>query len=418
MLNNAQTPQVATDTEAAVAAQFPQNRWAGSGMDYDGAGNQKAGGTGRSFVFDAENRIASGVVNGVAVSYSYDADGRRVKKVDGYGTTIYVYAANGDLVAEYFAAANGVTQPASAVGTRYLLTDHLGSTRMETDAAMTDVRLFDYGPFGEDLTQGVNGRGAAYPVPANLIVPDKVTQRFTGNERDAETGLDYFGARYLSGAQGRFTSADAPFADQHVEDPQSWNLYSYGGNNPLRFTDPDGRRKAPVGLVADALETTSAVASNGIRVLAGFLTGFFAIEASAGGNNEDQIVDALNEEGRKNDAEKAEEKEPEASADGAGARKGGGKGGGKSGKKNVHGNTVGDQPAELYRRTDKDGNFLKWGISNNAATRYTKKQLDGGAVRVVESGTRKEMIQRERDLVEKSPGPLNKEKWAGKQQGK
>jgi RHS repeat-associated protein len=65
--------------------------------------------------------------------------------------------------------------------------------------------------------------------------------RSTGKERDAETGLDYFGARYFSGAQGRFTSPDAPFADQFVEDPQSWNLYAYTRNNPLRYIDDDGR---------------------------------------------------------------------------------------------------------------------------------------------------------------------------------
>ena len=62
----------------------------------------------------------------------------------------------------------------------------------------------------------------------------------TGKERDAETGLDYFGARYMSAAQGRFTSPDKPFADQHPADPPSWNLYAYGRNNPLRFNDPTG----------------------------------------------------------------------------------------------------------------------------------------------------------------------------------
>jgi RHS repeat-associated protein len=64
---------------------------------------------------------------------------------------------------------------------------------------------------------------------------------FTGKERDAESGLDYFGARYFSGAQGRFTSADEPLADQEPGDPQSWNLYSYVRNNPLRFWDPTGQ---------------------------------------------------------------------------------------------------------------------------------------------------------------------------------
>lgn len=53
-------------------------------------------------------------------------------------------------------------------------------------------------------------------------------------------GLDFFGARYFSGAMGRFTSPDKPFADQNPADPQSWNLYSYARNNPLRFVDPTG----------------------------------------------------------------------------------------------------------------------------------------------------------------------------------
>lgn len=64
---------------------------------------------------------------------------------------------------------------------------------------------------------------------------------FTGKERDAETGLDYFGARYMSAAQGRFTSPDAPFPDQRPTDPQSWNLYSYTRNNPLLGPDWQGR---------------------------------------------------------------------------------------------------------------------------------------------------------------------------------
>src|SRR5438034_986777 len=65
--------------------------------------------------------------------------------------------------------------------------------------------------------------------------------RFTGKARDAETGLDFFGARYMSAAQGRFTSTDPIISGPHkVNDPQNWNLYSYARNNPLRFTDPSG----------------------------------------------------------------------------------------------------------------------------------------------------------------------------------
>jgi RHS repeat-associated protein len=64
--------------------------------------------------------------------------------------------------------------------------------------------------------------------------------RSSSKERDAETGLDYFGARYLSSAQGRFVSPDPLMASAVVHNPQTWNRYSYALNNPLRFLDPTG----------------------------------------------------------------------------------------------------------------------------------------------------------------------------------
>lgn len=65
---------------------------------------------------------------------------------------------------------------------------------------------------------------------------------YTGKERDAETGLDYFGARYLSAAQGRFTSPDPLLVNSlRLISPQRWNIYAYAVNNPLVFVDPRGR---------------------------------------------------------------------------------------------------------------------------------------------------------------------------------
>jgi len=63
----------------------------------------------------------------------------------------------------------------------------------------------------------------------------------TQKERDNETGLDYFGARYYTSTQGRFVSIDPLMRSASIGDPQSFNRYSYVLNNPLVLDDPDGR---------------------------------------------------------------------------------------------------------------------------------------------------------------------------------
>ncbi|MBN9617473.1 MAG: RHS repeat-associated core domain-containing protein [Acidobacteriales bacterium] len=66
--------------------------------------------------------------------------------------------------------------------------------------------------------------------------------RFTGKERDTESGLDYFGARYYGSSMGRFMSPDPGWLQQaDPMNPQTWNQYSYGLNNPLINTDPTGK---------------------------------------------------------------------------------------------------------------------------------------------------------------------------------
>ena len=111
-----------------------------------------------------------------------------------------------------------------------------------TDAAGAVAKCYDYMPFGESLTIGRPSSFSAdgyqqYPVS------DKKSVRFTGKERDGEMGLDYFGARYLSGAMGRFVSADPLLASGGAEGPQTWNRYAYVLNNPLRYVDPTGMKE-------------------------------------------------------------------------------------------------------------------------------------------------------------------------------
>jgi RHS repeat-associated protein len=106
---------------------------------------------------------------------------------------------------------------------------------------LANMKRHDYLPFGEELFAPISGRSAAQGYAGG----DGVRQQFTQKERDTETGLDYFGARYYSHVQGRFTSADKLLIDQFEAAPQSWNLYTYVRNNPLRFIDPTGNQAVP-----------------------------------------------------------------------------------------------------------------------------------------------------------------------------
>jgi RHS repeat-associated protein len=181
-----------------------------------------------TFAYDGENRQTSTTHGGITTTYSYDGEGRRVMKTQGTSTT-HVYDASGQLAAEYSAQPNQ-----SPCATCYLTADHLGSTRMMTDGNGTQVALHDYLPFGEEIPAAMNGRNGLYG-------GDEPNQKFTGKERDVETGLDFFGARYFSGAQGRFTSPDPKVITwKRLADPQQWNAYAYVRNNPFAFVDPDG----------------------------------------------------------------------------------------------------------------------------------------------------------------------------------
>jgi len=110
----------------------------------------------------------------------------------------------------------------------YYHTDALGSVRAVTKKVSGQwqvVSRHDFMPFGEEVA------------PQNPP-PDK--RLFTGKERDAETGLDYFSARSLNALLGRFTTTDPLMSSGHPNDPQSWTRYTYARNNPLRFSDPFG----------------------------------------------------------------------------------------------------------------------------------------------------------------------------------
>jgi len=113
----------------------------------------------------------------------------------------------------------------SAQEVEYYHLDAIGNVRAVTDAAGRVIERQDYQPFGEEWLP----QGGTQPL------------RFTGKERDAETGLDYFGARYYGSKIGRFTTTDpVQTIKANLVDPQRWNRYAYARNNPLRYNDPTG----------------------------------------------------------------------------------------------------------------------------------------------------------------------------------
>jgi RHS repeat-associated protein len=120
----------------------------------------------------------------------------------------------------------------------WLVPDQLGTPRMILDASgsLANETRHDYLPFGEELGTGTGGRTTEQGYSAS----DGVRQQFTGQQRDNETGLDYFNARYYASMQGRFISTDPVLSSGHPMNPQSWDRYSYVGNNPLKLTDPNG----------------------------------------------------------------------------------------------------------------------------------------------------------------------------------
>jgi hypothetical protein len=85
---------------------------------------------------------------------------------------------------------------------------------------------------------------------------------------------------------------------------------------------------------------------------------------------------------------------------------------------NIHGNSaLSARTTYLYRLQDLNGNLLKWGITQNMAKRYSQSFMTGKLMTEVAHGSRADMLEMERGLVETQPGPLNREPWAGKRLG-
>jgi RHS repeat-associated protein len=227
-----------------------------AGYAYDAAGNVTHDTSGLTYNYDQENRITGAA----GFTYRYDADGNRVEKSNGSTGTLYWYMSPG-IVAESDLAGNLQSEyvffdgervarrdfPSGAVS--YYFSDHLKTTDIVTDAQGNIKNESDFYPWGGEL---------------QFLANDFNHYKFTGKERDPETGLDYFGARYYGNAIGRFITPDwaakpvnVPYAN--FGNPQSLNLYSYVKNNPTTFGDPDGHCGPCVLIIVPAAIVTVAI---------------------------------------------------------------------------------------------------------------------------------------------------------------
>jgi RHS repeat-associated protein len=248
----------------------------GAGFLYDTAGNVLNDGQNR-YLYDAEGRLCAAqsvLVTGSPITgYIYDAGGTRVAKgslawtgsgtltwntacsgIIGQGgwtftpTASYVLGPGGEQVTEYAVSGSpgnysSTWQHTNAfsgghlqatyhdTGTYFYLGDWLGTKRVEVGTSGC-AAAFTSLAYGDGLTP--------VTLPGYASCPDATEHHFTGKERDAESGNDYFEARYYSSNMGRFLSPDPLMASAHASNPQTWNRYAYVLNNPLRLIDPNG----------------------------------------------------------------------------------------------------------------------------------------------------------------------------------
>jgi RHS repeat-associated protein len=240
-------------TEGLTTTASTQNQL--SILTYDAAGNVTNDGLGNTPTYDAENRIATDA----GYTYSYDADGMRMEKTNGSSGTMYWPGPDGEVLTETdltgtineeYAYFNGeriarIDRPSGTV--HYYFSNHLGSASVITDANGNVEEQTDFFPFG----------GIAYSSGS-----DSNRYKFTGKERDSESNLDNFGARYFAYATGRFMTPDWAARPTSVPyavfgDPQSLNLYGYVRNDPVTLADADGHDPpVPMGPLNDNSGTT------------------------------------------------------------------------------------------------------------------------------------------------------------------
>ncbi|MCP4458922.1 MAG: toxin, partial [Cytophagales bacterium] len=223
---------------------------------YDAHGNMTSMPHLASMSWDYADRLQSADLGGGGdVYYTYDAGGDRVRKVIENGNIVeeriylgdyevYRKTTNGTLDTERETlhisddsgrialvdtltvdAQNPIPSPQNLI--KYQLSNHLGTATLELDSSASILSYEEYHPFGS----------TSYRSGSSAAEVSLKRYRYVGKERDDETGLYYYGARYYAAWLARFVSVD-PLKDDYPY----YTCYQYAGNKPITFIDLDGWR--------------------------------------------------------------------------------------------------------------------------------------------------------------------------------
>lgn len=223
----------------------------------------------RTYEWNERNLLRTSSDNNISVNYRYGADGQRAVKFSAKSETLYfntmwmmrtdplntLRQSKNIYVGQSRIATKSNFQGDNNLGyevnnTYWYHSDHLGSAQLVTNVEGKEHERIEYTPYGELWVEKT----------ANGV--DKLPFRFTGKEFDDETGLYYYGARYLDPKTSRWLSTD-PALGEYMPDASvseearkqngnlpgmggifnivNMQLYHYAGNNPVKYTDPDGR---------------------------------------------------------------------------------------------------------------------------------------------------------------------------------
>ncbi len=228
----------------------------------------------RMYSWNEKNMLVFSEDASHSTSYIYGQDGQRTNKYTRSSETLYFNnmwtlhtdAGNNDYGGQYaknvylgetrivtkLYLKNDPRVDAEEVQQYFYHSDHLGSASLISDYKGDEYQRIEYTPYGETWIERTDNKGVDY-----------LPYRFTGKELDEETGLYYYGARYLDPKYSMWISTDPALSDYIPQAPVNdearkhnqnlpglcgifntvnLNLYHYAANNPVRYVDPDGRK--------------------------------------------------------------------------------------------------------------------------------------------------------------------------------